>query len=325
MPDLSPCLASAADYLAFLVRYPSFDALYWDCRYGLLAVPVPVAVLVGWPRPGRSFGRSLGRAFLVAMALLVPLNLYRGFPVPVCQGLVALAGLTGLLATAACALARLARRRPWTALALAVVAPLAGAAWSVITLAGDLGRWPAHLLGAPIVTLEQAVHRGDLTAAADLAAAGALAAPRPPHAIPYAVQAVTGWGDPVNTLRRLRDLGVDLDASDGGETALMAAAERGEARVVRFLLEAGVDPNSRDASDRTALHCLQPTTPEPWEKRVLARDDPAAIARLLLAHGADADIADSDGARPAQVARRRGLGEAAALLDAAGRNPGGTP
>ena len=322
MLDLSPCLSCAVDYLAFLVRYPSFDALYWDCRYGFATVPV--ALLVGWPRQGRSFARCLGRAFFAAMALLVPLNLYRGFPVPACEGLLALTGLTGLLATLACALARLARRRPFATAALVVVVPLAGVAWSVFTLAGDFARWPAHLLGAPLSTLEQAVHRGEMGTAAELAAAGALAAPRAPHTIPYAVQAVTGWGDPVNTLRLLGAWGADLDAAARGGTALVAAVRLGDLRIVRFLLEAGVDPNRQDASGRTALHSLQPISPEPLDKTVLDRDDPAAIARLLLAYGADPGILDQGGKTPAKAARDRGLAATAAVLQAA-LAPAGEP
>ncbi|KHK01982.1 ankyrin repeat domain-containing protein [Desulfovibrio sp. TomC] len=315
MSDLSPCLSCAVDYLTFLVRYPSFDALYWDCRYGFWAVPV--ALLVGWPRQGRSLVRCLGRAFVAAMALLVPLNLYRGFPVPACEGLIALTGLTGLLAALTCSLARLACRRPVATAALVVVVPLAGVAWSVFTLAGDFARWPAHLLGAPMTSLEQAVNRGDLARAAELAAAGALAAPRAPHAVPYAVQAVTGWGDPVNTLRLLGAWGADLDAAARGGTALMAAVRLGDIRIVRFLLEAGVAPNRQDAAGRTALHSLQPVHPEPLDKTVLDRDDPAAIARLLLAYGADPAILDQGGKTPAGAARDRGLAAAAAVLEAA--------
>ncbi|MHC1791542.1 ankyrin repeat domain-containing protein [Solidesulfovibrio sp.] len=323
-------MSCAVDYLAFWVRYPSFDALYWDCRYGFAAVPV--ALLVGWPRQGSSFARCLGRAFLAAMALLVPLNLYRGFPVPACEGLLALIGLTGLLTALTCALARLACRRPVATAALVVVLAVAGVAWSVLTLAGDFVRWPAHLLGAPISTLEQAVHRGELVTAAELVAAGALIAPRAPHAIPYAVQAVTGWGDPVNTLRLLGAWGADLDAAARGGTALMAAVSRGDIRIVRFLLEAGVAPNRQDAFGRTALHCLQPAVPGPFDKAVLDRDDPVGIARLLLASGADPGLLDHDGKSPARLARDRGLDAVEAVLQASappspasGPDPAATP
>lgn len=54
MSDMPACLSAVADYLTFLARYPSFDALYWDCRHGGLIVPVALAG--GWPRAGLSHG-----------------------------------------------------------------------------------------------------------------------------------------------------------------------------------------------------------------------------------------------------------------------------
>ncbi|MFP5259929.1 MAG: hypothetical protein ACLGQH_12975, partial [Acidobacteriota bacterium] len=81
-----------------------------------------------------------------------------------------------------------------------------------------------------------------------------------------------------------------------------------------------------DASGRSALHGLQPTTPGFWDKRVLARDDPAVLARLLLEYGADPGLADANGDSPAKVVRERGLAGAAAVIEAAaGRGPHGTP
>ncbi|EKO37896.1 MAG: hypothetical protein B193_3413, partial [Solidesulfovibrio magneticus str. Maddingley MBC34] len=61
MPDTPACLSAVADYLTFLAHYPSFDALYWDCRHGGLIVPVALAggaTMFPVKRHHRSFGLS---------------------------------------------------------------------------------------------------------------------------------------------------------------------------------------------------------------------------------------------------------------------------
>ena len=120
MPDAPACLAAIADYLTFLARYPSLDALYWDCRHGWFIVPVALAG--GWPRAGLSLGRAVFRGVLAALVVLMPLNLYWGFPVPVCEGLTALTLLSLFLAGPVSALAWLVPRRPVVASLLVLVA-----------------------------------------------------------------------------------------------------------------------------------------------------------------------------------------------------------
>lgn len=414
MPDAPACLAAVADYLTFLARYPSFDALYWDCRHGWLIVPVALAG--GWSRAGLSLGRAVFRGMLAALVVLMPLNLYWGFPVPVCEGLTALTLLSLLLAGPVSALAWLVPRRPVVASLLILVAAtlvfpglrgdrgyladsamlsallaglgigvawlsrrrpflatgLVGAAavfvrlclpgasqarvWDdyvVLAVAAALLTVPVSLLGwltrhrpfapagllpitglillfnllaadhpalsvgrrwfsGPTTSLPRAVTSGDMTEAADLAARDGEARRDSP-----AVEAVRGRGDAANALRLLRHWGVNLDPAGAAETALGAAVGQGDLRAVRYLLEAGADPNRRGAQGDAPLHVLRLAQPGPLDKRMVHRDDPAALARLLLAHGADPTLADAAGQSPGQRARERDLVETAALLDAA--------
>lgn len=96
-----------------------------------------------------------------------------------------------------------------------------------------------------------------------------------------------------------------------GGTALIPAAERGHVEAVRFLLEhTRVDVNHVNNLGWTAL----------LEAIVLSNGGPQhqEIVRLLLAHGADANIADRGGVTPLRHARSRGYLEIARDLEAAG-------
>ena len=416
MPDAPACVSAVADYLTFLSRYPSFDALYWDCRHGWLIVPVALAG--GWPRAGLSLGRAVFRGVLAALAVLLPLNLHQGFPVPVCEGLTALTLLSLLLAGPICAVAWLVPRRPVVASLLVLVAAtlvfpclrgdwgyladsamlsallaglgigvawlsrrrpflatgLVGAAavfvrlclpgasqarvWDdyvVLAVAAVLLTVPVSLLGwatrrrpfapagllpvmglillfnllaadhpalsvgrrwfyGPATSLSRAVASGDMAAAAGLAARDGEARRDFP-----AVEAMRGRGDAANALRLLRHWGVALDPADAAETALGAAVGQGDLLAVRYLLEAGADSNRRGTQGDAPLHALRPEQPGPLDKGMVHRDDPAALARLLLAHGADPTLADAAGQLPGQRARERGLIETADLLDAAAK------
>jgi hypothetical protein len=87
----------------------------------------------------------------------------------------------------------------------------------------------------------------------------------------------------VDAVRSLLARGANPGArTRAGETALLLAARRGSEEAVRLLLERGADPNARDRHEVTALW---------W---VAARDgvmpNRAAVARLLLTHGALANV-----------------------------------
>src|SRR6266702_1797666 len=75
-------------------------------------------------------------------------------------------------------------------------------------------------------------------------------------------------------------------------------------QIVQLLLEHGPNPNARDNRRRTPLHLVS-SSDQVWSLR------PAA-ARILLAHGADAE--DDEGRTPSQVALAHGKGELAQLL-----------
>jgi ankyrin repeat protein len=96
-----------------------------------------------------------------------------------------------------------------------------------------------------------------------------------------------------------------------GGTALIPACERGHVAVVQELLtRTDVDVNHVNNLGWTAL----------LEAIVLSDGGPRhqQIVGLLIAHGADVNIADRDGVTPLQHARRRGYAEIARLLEQAG-------
>lgn len=74
-------------------------------------------------------------------------------------------------------------------------------------------------------------------------------------------------------------------AADAAE--LCAAARRGDARAVNRLLDGGADPNCRHRDGWAALHCA-------------AINRQAEVCRVLLAAGADPNLADEYNPRGAQ-------------------------
>ena len=97
----------------------------------------------------------------------------------------------------------------------------------------------------------------------------------------------------------------DKDSYDG--TGLIRAAERGHPRIVRRLLEAGIDRDHVNRLGWTALH----------EAVVLGDGGPAHVAtvRALVRGGVDTSVPDGDGVTALQHARRRGFRAIARALD----------
>lgn len=82
----------------------------------------------------------------------------------------------------------------------------------------------------------------------------------------------------VGEVRRLLDLGADVDAKDGANyTALMYASENGHTNVVEELLDTGADPDIRTSSGWSAL--LQASS-----------ENRPEVVRILLKNGANPDL-----------------------------------
>lgn len=121
-----------------------------------------------------------------------------------------------------------------------------------------------------------------------------------------------------NDLRMLK-LALDGGASarnvtspyDG--TALIAAAHLGHADAVRMLIAAGAPLDHVNNLGWTALH----------EAIMLGDGGPrhTETLRALVEAGANVDLPDRDGATPLALARARGYGNMAAILEQAGAKP----
>jgi len=87
----------------------------------------------------------------------------------------------------------------------------------------------------------------------------------------------------MNTVTRLLDQGVDVNAKDaGGSTALMYASWRGYVEIVKRLLGKDANVNAQDSHGMTALgHASQ--------------EGHADIVKLLIDNGADVNAKDEDG------------------------------
>ena len=97
----------------------------------------------------------------------------------------------------------------------------------------------------------------------------------------------------------------DKDSYDG--TGLIRAAERGYPRIVRRLLEAGIDRDHVNRLGWTALH----------EAIVLGDGGPDHVAtvREMVRGGVDVNVPDGDGVTALQHARQRGFRAIVRALD----------
>ncbi|WP_082310080.1 ankyrin repeat domain-containing protein [Nonomuraea sp. SBT364] len=125
---------------------------------------------------------------------------------------------------------------------------------------------------------------------------------------PWLVTGVTGS---VAMLRALLPAGPDLTVRNRyGGVSLIPACERGHVDYVREVLKTGIDVNHVNDLGWTGL----------LEAVILGDGGPAhqEIVRLLIAAGADVDLADRDGVTPLAHAVAKHQAEVAALLRAAG-------
>jgi uncharacterized protein len=100
----------------------------------------------------------------------------------------------------------------------------------------------------------------------------------------------------------------DRDSYDG--TGLIRAAERGHPRIVRRLLNAGIERDHVNRLGWTALH----------EAIVLGDGGPAHVQTVeaLVDGGVDINLPDGNGVRPLRLAEEHGHERIAAVLRAAG-------
>jgi len=127
----------------------------------------------------------------------------------------------------------------------------------------------------------------------------------------YDIVTIAAVANDVDTLRVALAVGCGprLVAGPEANTALIAAAQRGNDAVVRALLQAGAPLDYVNKSGRTALAAAV----------ALGNGDRrhTATVKTLVAAGADARIADRTGATPVAVARARGYQEMVAILESA--------
>jgi uncharacterized protein len=113
------------------------------------------------------------------------------------------------------------------------------------------------------------------------------------------------WRDQKDAVRRLLDLGADVNAQDkDGDVALHGAAETGNGEIIDMLLAKGANPNLKNK---------QGGTPLMWSA-VFGNEE---AARRLLKHGADPSLKDNDGMTARDWAIKNKRQKVAALLQGA--------
>lgn len=94
-------------------------------------------------------------------------------------------------------------------------------------------------------------------------------------------------------LKLLVDNGAPLEAVAEGETPLLGAVKSSKFKAAKQLLEAGSDPNYRDAKGMTALHYM------------LKKNSDKRHYEMFAKHGARGDIADGKGETAGQIMLRK--------------------
>ena len=186
------------------------------------------------------------------------------------------------------------------------------AAIVVLALAGCGGgeREPAPDRAALDRALIEAAFANDVAAAERLIRRGAdVNAKDVTHQSAYLI-ATSEVGDDPRLLELTLANGAKVDDKDSYDgTGLIRAAERGYPRIVRRLLEAGIDRDHVNRLGWTALH----------EAVVLGDGGPAHVAtvRALVRGGVDVRVPDGDGRTALEHAEERGFRRIARILRAA--------
>ncbi|EKG22289.1 hypothetical protein MPH_00356 [Macrophomina phaseolina MS6] len=94
---------------------------------------------------------------------------------------------------------------------------------------------------------------------------------------------------------------IDIACSEGNTPLMMAAAHR-RVGIAQLLLDRGANPNAKNSASRTALHIAA------------GKDGSEETVKLLLAHGADANLPDANGCTALGAAAAAHRGSTMALL-----------
>jgi uncharacterized protein len=125
-------------------------------------------------------------------------------------------------------------------------------------------------------------------------------------AIGRTVLAIAAQRGQLAVVKRLHQLGADLNAADSyGNAALQMSAFDKHVTVMSYLLRSGADPNALNASGQTALFTA-------------VSSGSAAAVQLLLEHSGDAAVRDKDGMNALYPAVRTGSLQIVQLLEQAG-------
>ena len=169
----------------------------------------------------------------------------------------------------------------------------------------DSGR-PMDVVQGGFTPLLYAVQSGDLESAKLLLAAGANVNDRAANGVSaIAMAAIMGRRD---LLRLLVDRGADVDAADGGYTALLASVLRQDYDAAKLLLMHGANPNAilTKPSPTRASGFAEYTFHYRWLGAtafyIAAMFYDVDMMRMLAAHGADPSAGKQDGSTPLMAA-----------------------